>query len=328
MLNTALEDAISSMMAEDDNDPIVPQATVAEPADTTGDDDAIAAFTGTENIAEEDQQSEVQTDDQDTEIKDDTAQEPVKPEYDKLTKAIESKDPKAFVEALGDVAPELLGGKAHKTLRLMVKDAQKANKEAADTYAKAEKVGQLLDAKYGDAIKAREAADKGNVDAFVELIEKWAGNDWNEIQRWVAKGITGRNERLVSKKAEAEQATKAQTEQQVKAANEAKDWIKTKLQVSDKQLLESCPEIVDLVFDEFKVSFDKGVRTVREVLPAAKKKLEDRYLALHKVFGNKTQTPTKKAPSPAAKSPRADKNTRPKTLAEIIAETIAEDGSR
>lgn len=318
--NPSLEDAISAMMADDNDEPVVP-AEVTESEDTTGDDDAIAAFTGEEKPAEESEPV-----DSNDEVIDDTKPE-VKPEMDLLTKAIESKDPKAFVEALGDLAPELLGGKAHKTLRLMVKDAQKANKEAGETYAKAETVGKQLEAKYGDAIKAREAANSGNVDAFVELVEKWAGTDWNEVQRWVAKGITGRPERLASKKAESEKATKTQTDEQTKAATEAKDWIKTKLQISDKNLLESCPEIVDLVFDEFKSGLDNGVRSVKQALPLAKKKLEARYQALHKVFGK--DTPTKvKAPTPAAKTPRADKNTRAKTLAEIIAETIAEDGGR
>src|SRR5690606_34099252 len=101
-------------------------------------------------------------------------------DVEKVKAAIEKKDPKAFVEALGDAANDLLQGKAHKALRLMVKDVQKAEKQSAEAYAKASELVTSLQKKYGDPIAARQAADEGNVDVFIDMVEKWSGRSWTD----------------------------------------------------------------------------------------------------------------------------------------------------
>lgn len=235
--------------------------------------------------------------------------------------AIEAKDPAAFIEALGPAADDVLTGKAHKVLRLQLKDAK------AET-AKWQQIAQGLSVQYGDPIAARKASEAGDVDTFVDMVEKWGGHSWNDLMKWVAKGIQGRPERLEAKQRDAAKAETAKTAEQAKALEETRVWVGDSLKKADAKLLESAPELVDLVIEEIKSGLAKGIDSPAKALPLAKAKLKTQYERLHAVFGAGS-APRPKAPAPAPAA-RLDKdtptNTRPMTLQEEIAAFVRAEG--
>src|SRR6185503_3734304 len=82
-----------------------------------------------------------------------------------LEAAIAKRDPKAFIAALGEAADELMGAKAHITLRHAAKELTSREKSL-------EKSSKALREKYGDPVEARRSWEAGNLDAFVDAIEK------------------------------------------------------------------------------------------------------------------------------------------------------------
>lgn len=241
-------------------------------------------------------------------------------DLDKVKAAIEKKDLAALLAAIGDeAAEEMLGSKAHKTLRLQLRDADKAT-------AKAAKLTQDLAEKYGDPIAARKAAEGGDVDAFIDLVEKWSGHPWNELQRWVAKGMAGRKERLEAKAKAVEDDAAKQSTDQAKALEETKTWVTSTIKRSDAKLVEQCPDVVDMVIDELRAGLAKGIDSPAKALPLVKAKLKDRFERLQAYFGEKKEkrrTPVVK-PSHSAGS----RSTRPMTFEEILAETKREVGEK
>jgi hypothetical protein len=260
-------------------------------------------------------------------------EEPTKPsaiDGKKLAEAIEKRDLAALLEAIGDeAADEMLGSKAHKTLRLQVKDLVKAQKAAASTMDNAKLLAEKLDEKYRDPISTRKAAEAGNVDAVIDAFESWSGKPWADLQRWIAKGLGGRPERLAAKAKEQTKATVEQTAEQQKALAETKTWVEGVVKKVDAKLLEAVgSDVVDLVIEEIRSGLAKGVDSPTKALPLIKGKLKTRYENLHKYFGERK---AKKTPPPvvAAKAGRSEgKSTRSLTLEELIAETKKEAGIR
>jgi hypothetical protein len=285
------EAAVASFLAEDGGGAAdAPAEAVTEPAAT--DDDA-AEPAGDEPAAEGDADEPETSEDADS---DETA-EPEKPasaerEPTELEKAIAAKDVKAFIAALGDAANDLLGGKAHKALRL-------AAKEIRDGEERLAKSAKALTERFADPTAAFEAAKRGpdGADAFVEAIERQAGASWADIVKYVNDSQAGKDARLQAKaradaeKTSADQAKRAEHERTLRTL------ITDTVKGSDAKLLEADPEIVDDVFRVMKTGWSKGINTPAKALVVVKRRLE----SLAKVL----------APAPAAPKPKTPPPRRP-----------------
>lgn len=236
-----------------------------------------------------------------------------------LKKAIDADDPVAFVKALGKKAETILTGKAHRALRLQVKEFETA-KVTAETLA------TQLGEKYGDPIAARKAAESGDVDAFITLVEKWAGHPWNDVAKWVTNGIAGRPARLEQKKREDASAATMAAAKQEQAVAEMTAWVDTGVKKLAPDLHDA--ETVALVVAEIRAGFNAGVTTPAKAIPLVRAKLEAQYQRLHKVFGKGKPAPKPKTPAPSARIQRAQVggSTRETTLDEDIADFMSEHG--
>jgi hypothetical protein len=234
-----------------------------------------------------------------------------------LKKALDADDPVAFVKALGAKAETLLTGKAHKALRLQVKELER-------TEAKANLLATQLGEKYGDPIAARKAAESGDVDAFITMVEKWAGHPWNDVARWVTAGIAGRPARLEQKQREEQSAALTAKAKQEQAVAEMTAWVDSGVKKLAPEL--HSEEVTALVVAEIRAGFNQGVTTPAKALPLVKAKLEAQYRRLHKVFG--ARPPKKKTPAPSARiqRPQTGGSTRETSLDEDIADFMKEHG--
>lgn len=233
-----------------------------------------------------------------------------------LRAAVEANDPVAFVKALGDRAEGLLTGKAHRALRLQVKEFERAQ-------TKASLLADQLKEKYGDPIAAREAAERGDVDQFLEMVEKWSGHTWNETLRWVTQGLAGRTERLERKRREAEAAGATEEAKREQATAELRSWIDAGVKKLAPELHD--PDTVAMVEAEIRAGFKTGVKTPAAALPIVRRKLRERYERLHKLFGKEKRTPKREA-SQRVERPQVGGSTRELTLDEEIAEFLVAEG--
>jgi hypothetical protein len=248
----------------------------------------------------------------------------------KLVEAIEKKDIAALLEAMGPAADEMLSSKAHATLRLQAKDIKKAQDAAARTQADAKELATKLKEKYGDPIDARKAAEAGDVDAFVGLVEKWSGgHSWNDLMKWVGKGLQGRTERLEAK---AKDDKKASSEAQTKrdqAIEETKSWISSSLKKSHANVLDAAPDVVDMVLVEIRDGHAKGIDSPLKAIPLVMKKLQQRHEALGKLFAaKKTKKSTVRSPSTKIGEDGTKRETRELSLEESIAQYVKENRPR
>ncbi len=240
--------------------------------------------------------------------------------------AIKGKDVKAFLEALGPHADAMLGGKAHRALRIAAKEAAKAEEKAKKKDSDANQLVQQLVEKYGDPIAARKAAEDGDVDSFITLVEKWSGRPWNDVLRWTTAGIAGRKERLEAR----ERETKAQSQQEAakkeQAQAEVRQWVDTGVAKLAPELHH--PEVVEMVMSEMRAGYSKGITTPAKALPLVRAKLQAQYERLKKVFdGGRGAPKPAKTEAPAARAARIDGgNTKPRTLDEEISAFCRENG--
>lgn len=243
-----------------------------------------------------------------------------------VTAAIKAKDVQAFLKALGPHAEEMLGSKAHKALRIAAKTAEKAAEKAAKKDADAHELVQQLAAKYGDPIAARKAAEDGDTDAFITLVEKWSGRPWNDTIRWVTQGIAGRKERLEARGREEGEAQRQAVAKKEQAVAEARKWADDGVKRLAPELHH--PEVVDMVMAEIRAGYGAGITTPAKALPLVRKKLEAQFERLKKVFdGGRGAPAKKKVESPAARITRTEGgNTRPRSLDEEIASFVKENG--
>jgi hypothetical protein len=244
-----------------------------------------------------------------------------------LKAALEKDDPVAFVKALGKKAESLLSSKAHRALRLQVKEVEKAQAKAVAAQSRADELATKLGEKYGDPIAARKAAETGDVDSFVTLIEKWSGHPWNDVMRWVTNGIAGRKERLEAKARETNEATQRDQAKREQAQAEVRDWCDKGVKKLAADL--HSPEVVQMVVDEIRIGFANGITTPAKALPLVRKKLEAQYKMLHKVFGKGQAPPKPRRPAPSARAlPAEGQTTRELSLDEEIAQFKREQGLR
>lgn len=243
-----------------------------------------------------------------------------------VTAAIKAKDVQAFLKALGPHAEEMLGSKAHKALRIAAKTAEKAAEKAAKKDADAHSLVQQLADKYGDPIAARKAAEEGDVDAFITLVEKWSGRPWNDTMRWATQGIAGRKERLDARDRETKAAQQQAAAKREQAQAEVQAWVDSGVKKLAPELHH--PEVVEMVVAEMRAGYAKGITTPAKALPLVRAKLQERFERLKKVFDGGRGAPTKKkVEAPAARAARANGgSTRPMSLDEEIAAFVRENG--
>lgn len=308
---------IAAFLAENpDQSQIVPES------ETPTDESADESEDSDESAADEADESD-ESDEDETEAKPEKA---AKVDVKAIEKAIADKDLPAFLEALGPAADELLTSKAHKTLRVQVREIRKAQEAAVKDTAKAKELETTLNARFGDAVDVRKAVQASSpdaVDKFIDYAEKAVGADWVQIQRWVAQGLVGRNTRLEQKKQADTTAQTAAQAKQATAVQETKTWITDGIKKVDATLLTDAPEVVDLVFEAMRAGFKKGIDTPAKALPLVLKKLEAEHARLTKVIARakKGKKPAA-APAPAARvaSAKDTGKTREATLEENIAE--------
>lgn len=209
---------------------------------------------------------------------DDPATEIVPADIAALQKAIEAKDAKAFLEALGPAAADLLGSKAHKALRI-------AHSELKQREQRAKNVEAALMARYGDPIAIRSAASKGDGDAVVEGIEKFFGASWADLVKFVNASFAGKPARLEAKAAATKQADETAAAERKEAEAKVRNSITETVKASDAKLLAAYPGVVARVYDALRSGFHSGLRSPKAALAQVKKELESEYTALGKVFG-------------------------------------------
>lgn len=243
-----------------------------------------------------------------------------------VTAAIAAKDVQAFLKALGPHADTLLGGKAHRALRIAAKEAEKAEAKAKKKDADAHELVRQLADKYGDPIAARKAAEDGDVDAFLTLAEKWAGRPWNDVMRWVTSGLAGRKERLEAQGRESGEAQRQAAAKKEQAQAEVRKWVDTGIAKLAPELQD--PEVTEMVMAEIRAGYSQGITTPAKALPLVRKKLEARYQMLKKVFDGGRGAPVKKkTEAPAARATRSEGgNTKPRSLDEEIDAFVREHG--
>jgi hypothetical protein len=243
-----------------------------------------------------------------------------------VTAAIKAKDVQAFLKALGPHADELLGSKAHRALRLAAKHAEKAAEKAQKKDSDAHSLVTQLAEKYGDPIAARKAAEDGDVDAFITLVEKWSGRPWNDVMRWATQGIAGRKERLDARDRESKAAEQQAAARKEQAVAEARKWADDGVKRLAPELHH--PDVVDMVMAEIRAGYSKGITTPAKALPIVKEKLKAQFQRLKKVFdGGRGAPQKKKIEAPAARAARVDGgSTRPRTLDEEIQAFVKENG--
>lgn len=242
-----------------------------------------------------------------------------------LKAAISAKDPVALIKALGDSAEELLGAKAHKALRMQVKAIQAEQAKASKKHTQADDLVKQLASKYGDPIAARKAAEDGDVDAFVTLVEKWSGHPWNDVMRWATAGMAGRKDRLAVVERAGKEQAQLESAKREQAQAEVRDWADKGVKKLAPEL--HSPEIVEMVVAEIRAGFGAGITTPAKALPLVRKKLETQYNLLKKMFDGGRGKPKPKIEAPAARTQRAEGGkTRPMTLDEDIQSFLKENG--
>jgi hypothetical protein len=257
----------------------------------------------------------------------DAAEAPQEADVDSaaIAAAIKSKDVKAFLEALGPHADALIGGKAHRALRIAAKEADKAAEKAKKKDSDAHSLVKQLADKYGDPIAARKACEDGDVDSFITLVEKWSGRPWNDVMRWTTQGIAGRKERLDAADREGKAQSQLAAAKKEQAQAEVRQWVDGGVAKLAPELHH--PEVVEMVMAEIRAGYAKGVTTPAKALPLVKAKLEAQYQRLKKVFDGGRGDPKPARPeAPAARAARSEGgNTRPRSLDEEIAAFVREN---
>ncbi len=267
---------------------------------------------------ESEEASDTETGEESDEDAEETEDKPVDADLGtRLAKAVLSKDPTKLIAALGSHAEELLGSKAHKALRVQARELKE--REAAHV-----KADTTLREIFGNPVAARQAATKGDADAFVECLERFANAPWTTIVKFVNDAQAGKPARLEAKAVAEAEVKKATNAKQEAAAKQVKDAIVSVVKKKDAALLKAHPRVVELVYDAMRAGFHDGVNTPVKALIKVRAELKETYGALTKVFGGKT---TKAARTPSLRPPEP-RNTpgKPQTEDEFRREFLRENG--
>jgi hypothetical protein len=251
----------------------------------------------------------------------------------------------ALAKALGK-DPEELGVTPAQHLALRV-----AQRKAKATLKRAGDLADKLQKQFGDPVRARKAVETGDLNPAIEYVEGVFGMSWNELNRAVSAALVGkplpdleakRELRELKKKeqerAEQDKKTKEETAA-AQRAEEAKQFIAAKIK-GDKlaspefnKLLKDAgfPTITDLVFEELRQGFSKGLTDPKKALEKVRARLQKQAKALAAGGLVATAQPPKKAAVSASK-PRAQAqagaagNARQMTDAELRSAVLREAG--
>lgn len=252
----------------------------------------------------------------------------------------------ALAQALG-VDPEKLKvtPAQHRILRLQQSKAKRMIQQAHD-------LSKRLNEQYGDQVKARKAAADGDLNPAIEFIEGTFGMGWNELNRMVGQLLQGKPVKDLESKRELielrkKEAARAEAEKKAleesaaqKKVADAKTWIANSLKGDklataelNKQLSDAgFPTITDLVFEEMKAGYARGLTDPRKALELVKQKLTKQARALSAVVGTGKPAPTPKPKPLSSSKPRADGQTgsagngRPMTDKELREAVLKEAG--
>lgn len=251
----------------------------------------------------------------------------------------------ALAKALGKELEELgVTPGASKFLRL-------ETRKNRETLQKAQEMAQRLERDYGDQVKAREAAQNGELQPAVDFIERTFGMPWNDLNKMVAQLLQGRPIKELEKnrelfllrkkeadRAAAEKATSDKAASEKKVAD-AKVWIKNQIKGDklasvdlERQLKEAgFPSVVDLVFEELQAGYKQGLTDPKKALDKVRGKLSRQAKALRSA-GLVPKAPASKPAPVSASKPRANAqagaagNGRPMTDQEIREAVLREAG--
>lgn len=249
--------------------------------------------------------------------------EPVKAlDVKALEAALKSKNPEAFLAALGDDAEHVLGTKAHRTLRI-------AAREVKDARVNLLKASGELREKFGEPAAIRAAMAKNDADGLVEGLEKFCGTDWVSIRKFVDASFAGKPERLETKAKTEREATEAaetkkREETEAQNARQASATAQLKTTIADvvKKLqptLATFPGVADLVFEKLKAGYTKGVNTPAKALAAVLVDLRAQHAALAKAFASPEKKVSKTAPAPRETGKRGREMTEEELIADFLA---------
>lgn len=282
-----LDSAVESFLSDDGNDSDAGDDATAQSAE---DDAADGASDTADTDDDTDDAADDAAADDDVDDKGDAeekkGEKTPQREPTALEKAIESGDVRKFIEALGGKAETLLGGKAHRALRLAAGELTKQE-------SRLKKASDALKEKFGDPVEARKKWEAGDLDSFVDIVEKMTGVPWTEARKAVDDSIAGRETRLQAK-AKADEEAKAKAEA-TRAEHEKslKGLITDTVKGSDAKLLEADPEIVDDLFRIMQTGWKKGINTPAKALAVLKKRLT----AVSAVLAPAPAAPKKTAPA-------------------------------
>lgn len=237
---------------------------------------------------------------------------------DNLSSAIDSGNVQLFLDTLGDKADKLLGSAAHKSLRLTAKENRK-------NYTKLQNLATSLEHKFGDPVKARTAAANGDIDAFIDSVEKQWGNSWKTLIQAVNSSIAGREARIEAKNTQKKQEDTAAQKQREEAAANVKKHVTEVVKVESDKLLAKYPKVVDLVIEKMREQYKNGVNTPKKALELVKKDLQEQAKVLTELFSDKK---SKKSQSvnilPPSREPKGRRGDKPMTEDELIEEHLRE----
>jgi len=262
---------------------------------------------------------------------DETTAEPRALDVKALEAALRSKNPEAFLAALGDDAEHVLGTKAHRTLRIAARDVKASREKLLAASAE-------LKERFGEPAAIRKAAADGDADAVVEGVEKFFGASWESLIKFVNASFAGKPERLEAKakaKADQEKAEKEASEAAAKKQREESEALAARQTEAAAQLktmiggvvkkthptLVALPGINDLVFEKMKSEFRKGVNTPAKALAAVLVDLRAQHAALSKAFAPPAKGKgTKEAPAPRETGKRGREMTEEELIADFLRE--------
>lgn len=262
-----VDSAVDSFLAEDGgSDDSTPSTTDTTDAadDAAGADSGAPDPGGADDAGGDDEPADGAEASDDGEGKGDD--EPAKREPTALEKAIEAGDVRKFIEALGDKAEALLGGKAHRALRLQAQELTSQERRLGKAHA-------ALKEEFGDRRAAKKAWESGNVDAFVDFVEKTTGASWADCEKAVHDSLAGRETRLQAKAKADEEAKAAADTKRAEHESALRTLITDTVKSSDAKLLEADPEIVGDVFRLMQTGWSKGINTPAKALATLKKRL-------------------------------------------------------
>lgn len=239
-----------------------------------------------------------------------------------LEAALKTKNPEAFLAALGDDAEHVLGTKAHRTLRI-------AAREVKDARVNLLKASGELREKFGEPAAIRAAMAKNDADGLVEGLEKFCGTDWVSIRKFVDASFAGKPERLETKAKTEREATEAaetkkREETEAQTARQASATAQLKTTIADvvkkqQPTLATFPAIADLVFEKLKAGYTKGVNTPAKALAAVLVDLRAQHAALAKAFASPEKKVSKTAPAPRETGKRGREMTEEELIADFLA---------